>query len=274
MIERCPHCGSQKDKRARTSGREWLNHHLKKWCQPLDEQQGSEEPAAGGISDPQAGVLSRSPESVSDDGHGEAGSESPNENGEPPQPSLVHIISNFARTSQLSCKRTTELLELVHHCTSMNLFQEQIHTLPHTAAALVKRASCDSSFDQTIVLERLPSGQVFPHFQLRGVVEALLREFPEAATVPAAEPSELTSGAWYRAQREEIYRGESPRIILPIILYLDGIAVDFFGRISVTPLFVTLGSLPVSVRDTFRGKRLLGFVPAGPTKNTIEALDR
>lgn len=51
------------------------------------------------------------------------------------------------------------------------------------------------------------------------------------------------------------------RKLLSIILYTDGINVDFHGKINLTPIMMTLGNFDLSVQRSLAGKRLLGFVP-------------
>jgi len=49
--------------------------------------------------------------------------------------------------------------------------------------------------------------------------------------------------------------------LLCIILYTDGIVVDWAGKISLTPIMMTLGNFDSTTRRSLKGKRLLGFVP-------------
>lgn len=49
--------------------------------------------------------------------------------------------------------------------------------------------------------------------------------------------------------------------LLSIILYTDGIVVDWAGKIKLTPIMMTLGNFDLQAQRSLRCKRLLGFVP-------------
>jgi len=49
--------------------------------------------------------------------------------------------------------------------------------------------------------------------------------------------------------------------LLGIVLSVDGIVVNFFGKVSMTPIMLTLGNLTVAQRQTIGAKQLLSFVP-------------
>lgn len=71
---------------------------------------------------------------------------------------------------------------------------------------------------------------------------------------------EVWCGSWWRqAQRtaEEI----TDRKLLCIILYTDGINVDWAGKINLCPIMMTLGNFHLHHQRSTEGKRLLGFIP-------------
>ena len=54
--------------------------------------------------------------------------------------------------------------------------------------------------------------------------------------------SELHHGNWWRnSWREANCDPQKNKILVPIILYMDGISLDTHGRLSLTPLNMTLG---------------------------------
>lgn len=69
--------------------------------------------------------------------------------------------------------------------------------------------------------------------------------------------TEMYTGDWWR----EMQRVVRVRKLLAIILYTDGIAVDFFGHTTLIPVMLTLGNFPYSLQRKVTGKRLIGFIP-------------
>lgn len=70
---------------------------------------------------------------------------------------------------------------------------------------------------------------------------------------------ELCTGDWWKETSDIAHRKN--RKLLCIILYTDGIRVDFHGKINLTPIMMTLGNFDIGVQRSLAGKRLLGFVP-------------
>lgn len=68
---------------------------------------------------------------------------------------------------------------------------------------------------------------------------------------------EMNSGDWWKELGGQTTNGN----LLSIILYTDGISVDFFGRTTMIPVMMTLGNFKVRNQRQLVGKRLLGFVP-------------
>lgn len=118
-----------------------------------------------------------------------------------------------------------------------------------------------------------------PHFNILAVVADLLISTPQL-NASKWEPlffspccnyttdtrerlyGEITSGDWWK-ETEDCAREKNPRLdgLLPILLYIDGVAVDFFSRVKMHPVVVSLGNLNRGQRDSLKGKRLLGFIP-------------
>lgn len=68
---------------------------------------------------------------------------------------------------------------------------------------------------------------------------------------------EMHSGDWWK----DVQGIAGTSKLLSIILYTDGIAVDFFGRTTLIPVMITLGNFPSAIQRKLVGKRLIGFVP-------------
>ena len=81
--------------------------------------------------------------------------------------------------------------------------------------------------------------------------------------------SELWTAKWWENATENARRrctqsaeaGVEPVQVLSIILYVDGINVDFFGNIQLIPVMVTLGNFSTKARQALEAKRVLGFIP-------------
>ena len=71
--------------------------------------------------------------------------------------------------------------------------------------------------------------------------------------------SEIHSANWWRDG--EAHLPTPQHRLLSIILYVDGVSLDFFGNVHVMPIMLTFGNFPHHARESLRGKRLLGFVP-------------
>jgi hypothetical protein len=74
---------------------------------------------------------------------------------------------------------------------------------------------------------------------------------------------EIVTADWFKHSEEHVRRvhGDSKKV-LSVILYIDGVTVDFFGNISLMPIMLTIGNFHEAYRQTKLGKRLLGFIPS------------
>ena len=73
--------------------------------------------------------------------------------------------------------------------------------------------------------------------------------------------TELYHGYWWRESWKEACTIGSNEILVPIILYMDGISLDAHGRLSLTPLTFTLGIFSTSVRSKPEAWETLYFHP-------------
>jgi hypothetical protein len=63
--------------------------------------------------------------------------------------------------------------------------------------------------------------------------------------------SELHHGKWWVESWKQCCEEGSNEILVPIILYMDGIKVDEHGRLNLTPLNMTLGIFNIATRKPF-----------------------
>eukprot|EP00536_Pseudo-nitzschia_multiseries_P017004 jgi/Psemu1/313885/fgenesh1_kg.1334_\ len=59
---------------------------------------------------------------------------------------------------------------------------------------------------------------------------------------PHSVISELHHGSWWKSSWKEICNPNSQEILVPIIFYMDGISLDAHGRLTLTPLNMTLAT--------------------------------
>jgi hypothetical protein len=76
-------------------------------------------------------------------------------------------------------------------------------------------------------------------------------------TACAEGRGELLGGDWFKNLKDK-YSGKQ---ILVIIAYADATSFTFAGK-SLHPVYVTVGNLPLRVRNKLNAKRLLGFIPS------------
>ena len=73
--------------------------------------------------------------------------------------------------------------------------------------------------------------------------------------------SELFHGNWWTSTRLAQCDEDNCEILVPIILYMDGIVVDQNGRLTLTPLTFTLGTFKTEVRAKTDAWETLYFHP-------------
>lgn len=182
----------------------------------------------------------------------------------------------------LSQQTTTELLHLLHTLSTPEMV-DQTRLLPHSCRTLLARRrepESDEPGGVTADTLHVASGDVevtFLHFRLVQVIQALLESVQSASecdklnlffqnrrVVASGERfyDELHSGTCWRDLEAKLQEQTPTGVVLPIILYVDGVLVDFFGKINMIPLMLTLGTFSVSTRQSLVGKRLVGFIPS------------
>lgn len=69
---------------------------------------------------------------------------------------------------------------------------------------------------------------------------------------------EMNSGDWWKEMQIRLPPFAN---LVSVILYTDGISVDFFGHTTMIPVMLTLGNFKARNQRQLSAKRLLGFVP-------------
>ena len=113
----------------------------------------------------------------------------------------------------------------------------------------------------------------FPHFSIAMVLaEMLAREDLRKGAVfsPTKNANskatahrvygDLSTSQWWEEESQK-YSEHPNHCVLSVILYVDGIAVDFFGKLTMIPIMATIGNFSRDMRVSAKGKRLIGFVP-------------
>lgn len=176
------------------------------------------------------------------------------------------VVLEYLQKYEHSDTQIRDLLALIRTlCT--DLLASAV-SLPTNPGALHRAARCSSRVEGSLICEELePNGPIFARFRLKDVLEDMLDNDPECRKI--FEPGVLFDGStrlvgdihtadWFT----DVCRKVAPKKPLAIILYLDGIAVDFFGRIALTPIFLSLANYNLVTRESAQGKRLLGFIPS------------
>lgn len=214
-----------------------------------------------------------------------ASCENPSNTSPPPCASPEHAVLLFATQHGLSERATNELLALIHGLVRPEAV-DQARLLPRTARTLrqhvlpqihsIQHDLSDGQSGGMLVDELVVAGgairENFHYFDVRQVLESLLAtthqkfelQHQRRRVVSTGERffDELVSGDWWMDCERTVRARNRNHSLLSIILYVDGVVVDFFGKVSMTPIMLTLGNLPVAQRQTIAAKRLLGFVPA------------
>ena len=73
--------------------------------------------------------------------------------------------------------------------------------------------------------------------------------------------SELHHGLWWSDSWDMLCSPSSDEILVPIILYMDGISVDAHGRLTLTPLNMTLGIFNTATRQKPEAWETIYFHP-------------
>ena len=79
--------------------------------------------------------------------------------------------------------------------------------------------------------------------------------------------AELNTGTWWEETQHQ-YPG---KIIMPLIFYLDGVALTKTNRKSIKPITMTVGNLKLADQNKDKNKKLIAYMPdLGGTKTQRE----
>jgi hypothetical protein len=87
------------------------------------------------------------------------------------------------------------------------------------------------------------------------------KDYPMSMYIPRdGKVGEANSGVRYRELYNELAQGKN-QLLVPIIMYLDGTAIDSKGHIEICPVSFTTSLFTEKARRDVRAWRLLGYVP-------------
>ena len=213
-------------------------------------------------------------------------------------PEMADAVRAFLTAHPLTVAGTGDLLALVRLGASTNKYVASTRNLPMTARALWAENRVhgsisernelgidpDASMAEELQVDMLTVAnghieQPFAHYSLARVIADLLLEdfaFVERFNGQIDEDGvrtygEMWTGDWWKKSIENISQFQVPAQpqtefptaanILSIIIYVDGVSLDFFGNVHAIPIMLTFGNYSRQDRQCLRSKRLLGFVP-------------
>ena len=89
----------------------------------------------------------------------------------------------------------------------------------------------------------------------------LNKDYPMSMYIPSdGKVGEANSGSRYRELYHELAQGKN-QLLVPIIMYLDGTAIDSKGHIEICPVSFTTSLFTEKARRDVKAWRLMGYVP-------------
>jgi hypothetical protein len=89
----------------------------------------------------------------------------------------------------------------------------------------------------------------------------LNKDYPMSMYIPSdGKVGEANSGSHYRELYNELARGKN-QLLVPIIMYLDGTAIDSKGHIEICPVSFTTSLFTEKARRDVKAWCLMGYVP-------------
>lgn len=213
---------------------------------------------------------------------------------------VTDMVRSFVNTRGLSRGAVTSLLRLIRVITSPELV-DGTRELPINASTFIGKSrkevqleadswrpidvesdsEPDVALPSNIYTEELvlAGGDIsvsFSYVDVIAIISELLID-PKLASVPfstdyvrrreAQAPfqqtyDDLCTGDWWRDAELGIQTRDPKGKVLAVILYVDGVSVDFFGNVNMYPIMMTLGNYDSTTRNTIQAKRLLGFIPS------------
>jgi len=78
---------------------------------------------------------------------------------------------------------------------------------------------------------------------------------------PTVNYDDLESSDWFKNAHHNMIKNKSNELVVPIILFVDGVPIDSFGRKSLEPVMFTIGIFKRAIRNLSSAWRVLGFIP-------------
>ncbi len=89
----------------------------------------------------------------------------------------------------------------------------------------------------------------------------LNKDYPMSMYIPSdGKVGEANSGSRYRELYKELAQGKD-QLLVPIVMYLDGTAIDSKGHIEICPVSFTTSLFNEKARRDVKAWRLMGYVP-------------
>ena len=98
--------------------------------------------------------------------------------------------------------------------------------------------------------------------------------FEHSSVPPTAKITELHHGTWWRSTWEKKCNPTKREMLVPVILHMDGVSLDNGGRLSLTPLKMTLGVFSTEARKKPEAWENLMFFPkTNKNGGKLESID-
>ena len=190
------------------------------------------------------------------------------------QPDATDALRMFIARYHLPGPCTDDLLRLIQRLVEPDMLQST-KRLPLSQNTLHQRFDTPNESDIRVGSITAAGSDIveeFPYLDIVSCIAGLLVDsaIPDgekyfvhdnSEDVPFEALGELWTGEWWKIAQQRVNL-ECPGAILgSIILYIDGISVDFFGNIQLVPIMMTLGNFSTRVRQSVDAKRVVGFVP-------------
>ena len=94
-------------------------------------------------------------------------------------------------------------------------------------------------------------------------------EYTNPSKYPSIFYDDIESSKWFNDTHKKLIKDADNELLCPIILFIDGVAIDTYGRISLEPVLFTLGIFKRSIRHLESCWRVLGFAPNPEKSNNI-----
>ena len=87
------------------------------------------------------------------------------------------------------------------------------------------------------------------------------KTYSDPIEYPTVYYDDLESSDWFKTAHLNMIKNKSNELLVPIILFVDGVPIDSFGRKSLEPVMFTIGIFKRAIRNLSSAWRVLGFIP-------------